>query len=140
MFHLHIAQLVQVRLPLTVLSEVVGHSSGKKNVAGVATIHHPLREIDAGSGHVRPIVHITDFIDRAAINAHTHLQLRMLAQLATDFLRATHRCVYSSKKCQHHPVSGRQAHEFPGRLGCSKRHRPGNDIIQQMENFALFVT
>ena len=32
---------------------------GQKNVAGVATIHHSLGQVDARAGHVRPFVHST---------------------------------------------------------------------------------
>src|SRR5207248_1251985 len=39
-----LAQIVQVRLPMPVLGQIVGHVSGQKNMPGIAAIHHPPRE------------------------------------------------------------------------------------------------
>ena len=33
---------------------------GKKNVPGIAAIHHPLRDVDPGAGEIGPLVHIDD--------------------------------------------------------------------------------
>ena len=79
MLHLHFAQTVQAWLPLAILGEVIGNSPGKQNVAGVATIHHPLGQVDAGPGDIAAIVDITNFIDRPAVNAHAQEQLRMFS-------------------------------------------------------------
>ena len=111
MFHFHCVQIVQAGLPFAVLREVVGDSLGKKDVAGIAAIHHPLgqvirRRLHCGAGCIK------DFIDRAAVNAHAHWQLRIVSKFAADFLRATHRRVHAGKKRQHHSVTGRQANQF----------------------------
>jgi len=37
---------------------------GKQNVSGVATIHHPLGEVDASAGHIGLFVQVADFIHR----------------------------------------------------------------------------
>src|SRR5450432_448086 len=42
MFHLAFAQVVQERLPIGVVFQVVRHVFGDKDVSGVAAIHHPL--------------------------------------------------------------------------------------------------
>ena len=73
MLHFRFAQVVQVWLPLAVLREVGRHALGQKNVTRVATIHHALRHVDAGAGHIRPVVHIDNLIDRAAIHPHAKL-------------------------------------------------------------------
>ena len=46
-FHFALAQIVQVRLPMPVLGQIVGHMPGQKNMPGIAAIHHPLRDIDS---------------------------------------------------------------------------------------------
>jgi hypothetical protein len=68
------------------LRQVVGDSPGKKNVAGIATIHDSLRNIDPGSSDIRSIVHITAFI--TGPQQCPCARPRMLSQFAADFLRA----------------------------------------------------
>src|SRR5205085_12453863 len=51
-FYLPLAEVVQVRLPVTVLSEVVRHMFGQENMSGIAAIHYPLRHVDSGSSYV----------------------------------------------------------------------------------------
>ena len=81
--HFALAQIVQLRMPARIRREIIGHSLGQENVAGIATIHHPLRHIDAGAGHVGAFIRVHDFVDRSAMNAHPELQLRMLLVRAT---------------------------------------------------------
>ncbi len=52
---------------LPILSDevkVTDHVLGKQNVSGVATIHHPLGEVDASAGHIGLFVQVADFIHR----------------------------------------------------------------------------
>ena len=58
MFHLHFADLVQLRLPFSVLRQVVRCARGEKDVSRVAAIHHTLRDVDAGAREVRFVVHV----------------------------------------------------------------------------------
>ena len=60
--------------------QVIRYMFGKKNVPGIAAIHHSLRHVDASAGDVRLFVYIGDFVHRAAVNAHAHLKFRMTLQ------------------------------------------------------------
>ena len=51
-FYFPLAEVVQVRLPMAVLSEVVRHMFGQENMSGIAAIHYPLRYVDSGSSYV----------------------------------------------------------------------------------------
>ena len=64
-------EVVQVRLPVAVLSEVVRHMLGQENMSGVAAIHYPLSHVDSGSSYIGAVIHIGDLIDRATVNAHS---------------------------------------------------------------------
>ena len=57
--------------------QVVDDTLGKQNVTGIATIHHPLRDVDPSSGDVCLRVKISDFIDRPAVNSHANPKLGM---------------------------------------------------------------
>ena len=46
------SKVVQERSPLFVFFEILGDMLGKENVPGIATIHHPLRQVDACTGDV----------------------------------------------------------------------------------------
>src|SRR5438477_365720 len=72
--------LVKVRLPSTPLREIVGDAFTHENVAGVAAIHHSLRDVDAYAGDVFAPVGILDMMDRAAVDSHPYRQTRLCAQ------------------------------------------------------------
>ena len=69
------AKILQVRSPLAVLLEVLSHTLGKKDVPGIATIHHALRDVDSAARQVRSVVYIDDFVHRAAVNAHPQTEI-----------------------------------------------------------------
>ena len=79
-FHFKIPEFVQIRLPAAVLREIIGHAFANENVTGIAAIHHPLRDVDAGAGDVFALVHIGDVMHRTAVNAHPHRQTRLRPQ------------------------------------------------------------
>src|SRR5205823_10963804 len=45
--YLTLTQIMQVRLPVALLGQVVGHMPGQKNVPRIAAIHYPLRDLDS---------------------------------------------------------------------------------------------
>ena len=79
----------------------------KQDVPGIAAIHHPLRDVDASAGNVGLFVQISDFIDRAAVNAHPHLKFGMIFQLLADLQRAENRRFRTVAKNQRAAVAGR---------------------------------
>ena len=50
--HFAFPQVVQMALPIAVLFHVLGQVFRNENVAGVAAIHHALRDIDSSSRNV----------------------------------------------------------------------------------------
>jgi hypothetical protein len=55
-FDLNVTQFMQVRLPLDVLGQIVRYAAGKEDMPGVGAIHYPLRQVNAGSGYVLPLL------------------------------------------------------------------------------------
>ena len=51
-FDFKFAQFLQTRPPLRILLEVVRHALGKKNVPGVAAVHHPLGDVNARASDI----------------------------------------------------------------------------------------
>ena len=96
--HFALAHVVQVRLPMAVLSQVFCDVRRQKNVPCIAAVEHPLRNIDPGSDYVGFVVNIRDTIDRPAVNAHAQLNVRMLQQCLADFERASHRLFWTLKE------------------------------------------
>src|SRR4030095_9535905 len=60
--HLALAQIVQVRLPVAILGQIFRYMRGQKNMPGIATIQHPLGNVDPRSCKVRFVVHIGDSV------------------------------------------------------------------------------
>ena len=69
------AEILQVRPPLAMLLEVFGYMFGKKDVPGIAAVHHPLGDVNSTAGQVRPVVYIGDFVHRTAVNAHAQTEV-----------------------------------------------------------------
>ena len=68
---------MEMIFPVAELFQVFGDMFGKQDVLGIAAIHHPLGDVDAGAGDVRPSTDIDHPADRAAMYAHAQLQLGM---------------------------------------------------------------
>src|SRR5438132_1711143 len=85
MLRFDFAELVQMRAPLLVGREIVGHTFGKQNVTGVSAFHYSPRGVDSRTGDICALIHIEHFIDRAAVNSHSKLDGRMVFQSATYF-------------------------------------------------------
>jgi hypothetical protein len=82
---------MEIGAPAWILFQVICHMLGEKNVTGVPAIHHALRHVNASAGNVGLFVQITDFIDRAAVNAHPHVKFGMTLQRLANFHCAQHR-------------------------------------------------
>jgi hypothetical protein len=109
---------------LPVVNQIVRHVLRKKDVPGVAAIHHPLRHVDAGSGDVGAPAHIGHLAHRPAVNAHPHRKFRMFLQRFGNLQRAPGRFLNAAAENQRHSVARRQPNElFVGRFP----HRPGRE-------------
>ena len=73
MLHFDFAYVMQVWSPVGILLQVFREMFGEQNMSGIPARHDPLRDINSSSGEIRLIVHISNGIDRAAVNAHPQL-------------------------------------------------------------------
>jgi hypothetical protein len=80
--------------------------TGKKNVPGVAAIHHPLCRVDAASGYVGAFVHVHHTTDRSTVNAHPNVQARVVLERAADLHRTLRRFLGTLVENQRHTVAG----------------------------------
>ena len=110
MFYFVLAEIAQIRLPVSIVRQVVGDMFGQENVSGVPAIHHALGHVDARPGNVQSVVHVPDLIHGAAVNSHPQLDTGIFLKLLRDFQRATHRFFRVAKEKKRHPVSSRDAH------------------------------
>ena len=81
-------EIVQLRTPLRILFQIIGDMFRKKDVTGIAAIHHPLRDVDSGAGDVGLFVQVGNFVDRPTVNSHSNAKLGMTLQRLADFQRA----------------------------------------------------
>ena len=139
MFDLNVTQFMQVRLPLDVLGQIVRYAAGKEDMPGVGAIHYPLRQVNAGSGYVLPLVHVEGVIDRAAIDSHPQRKLGMLAEPATNLSCAMHRRIHAGEKNQRHTVACRYPHEFTCGIRGTKLLGVTNNVVEQGEDLALLA-
>ena len=133
------AQVMEIGAPARILFQVFRHMPGEKNVTGVTAIHHPLRDVDARAGNIGMFVQITDFIDRAAVNAHADAQFRMALQRLADFQSAQRRRLRSVAKNQRAAVPGRQAQEFAFRFSAAELLCSTHDFFQLLQQLALLA-
>src|SRR6476620_10626416 len=97
---------MQERSPAFELFETLSHMTGKKNVAAVDAIHHPLCRVDAASGYVGAFVHVHYTTDGPTVNAHPNLQARIVLERAADLYRTLRRFLWTLVKDQRHAVDG----------------------------------
>ena len=74
-FHLAFAEVVQEGSPISIFFQIIRDAFRQKNMTRVAAIHHPLRQVDARASDIGAPVQIGHFTHRAAMNAHSHLDL-----------------------------------------------------------------
>ena len=112
MLHFEFAQIMETWTP----ARECARSSAMlrdKNVPGIATIHHALRNVDAGAGEIRTLIHIRHAANRTAMHPHAHGKARRIRQSACNCDRAAHRHIRGGEKRQHHPSPVGREINFP---------------------------
>jgi hypothetical protein len=137
--HLALAQIVQARLPVPILGQIIGHMLGQKNMPGIAAIQHPLRDVDSRSCKVRFVVNVPDRIDWTAVNSHSHLDVRILLQHLANLERTARGLFRTVKKKERHSIAGRHSNELAPGFRSAKAFRSAHDLIQLLEQFNLLV-
>ena len=140
MLHLHVAEIVKIRLPPARLGQIVGDPFGNKDVSGIAAIHDSLRDIDASPGNVLALVHVRNVVNWSAVNSHSQRQARFRPQGLSNFQCAFDRFLLRSSKHQGHAVPGRKKNELTGRFGVSPRFCVPDNRVQLVQSFRLLIS
>src|SRR5882757_9934513 len=117
MFYFTLAEFMQVRLPVRVFLEIFSDMLREQNVSGIAAVHDPLCDIDAGASHVRFSACVDDSADGSTVDAHSQLKFRMLLESAADFQRAFNRRFWVLIKNQRDAVACRDCDQAACRFG-----------------------
>src|SRR5439155_18400021 len=104
---------MEMATPVAVLLQILGHMLRNKNVAGVTTIHHPMRDVDSGPRYVRTTTYVHHAADRSTVHPHPQLELPVFPRGTTDLQRAFHRRFRTVVEDQRHPISRRHGDEPP---------------------------
>ena len=107
MLHFACPQLMQERSPPVVLFQIFSHTFGDEDVTGITTIHHSLRQVDPGAGNVLPLVYVSHFADRTAVNPHSQGDPRMFFQGSRNFQSALRRRFGICPENKRHPIASR---------------------------------
>jgi hypothetical protein len=137
--HLTLAEIVQVRLPVPVLGQILRHVPGQKNMSGIAAIQHPLRDIYSRSCKVRFVVNIGDPIDWATVNSHPHLNTRMILQSFANLECTSHWFFRAVEEKERHPIASRNSIEFAACLRSAKTFGVSDDLIELLEQLNLLI-
>ena len=128
--HLTLAQIVQVRLPVPVLGQILRHVPGQKNMPGIAAIQHPLRDIYSRSCKVCFVVDIGDSVDWTTVDSHPDLNVRMILEGLANLESTSHRLFRTVEEKERHPVSGRHPDQFTFCFGGPKTFGASYDLIE----------
>ena len=139
MLDLAFAEIVQARLPMPVLAEVLGNMRGEKNMPGIAAIHHSLRHVDSGTGYIHFLINIRDSVDRAAVNSHPQLDTRMILQRSADLERTPGRFFRTVEENERHPIAGWHSDEFASSFRSAESFSTSYELLQLLEQFDLLV-
>src|SRR5437899_7056093 len=110
-FDLGLTKVMQMPLPVAELFQVLRDVLGQQDVASIATIHHPLGNINSGAGNVGPTAYIHDAADRATMHTHAQFEFGVFLQRAADFERAFNRRFGGVVKYQGHTVARRNRNQ-----------------------------
>ena len=78
MLYFNLSQIMQTRLPVTVLSQILRNPLGKKNVPGVCAIHDSLGDVHSRASDIRPVIDVPNRVHRTAMNPHAQVNMRMI--------------------------------------------------------------
>src|SRR5205809_2531268 len=99
---------MDVWLPSTPLREIVSDTFTHENMAGIAAIHHSLRDVDSYAGDVFAPVCILHMMDRAAVDSHPHRQTGLRAQGLANLQGAFDRLFHRTGENQRDAIASRQ--------------------------------
>src|SRR5260370_4501707 len=108
-------------------------------MSGVPAIPHSLADVDSGPGNIHLVIDINHLVDRAAVNSHPYLDMRMTVQSLTDFERATHRLFRAAEKKQHHAVPSWQTNQFSTGFRIPETFCSANNSIELVHQLNLLV-
>src|SRR5947209_4170706 len=106
---------------------------GQKDVSGIAAIQHSLRDVDSRTSYVRFVVYIGNSIDRAAVNSHPQLNVRVILQGSADLERTANRFLGAVRKKERHPVTGRHPSEFARAFRRPETLGAPHDLVQFLQ-------
>jgi hypothetical protein len=132
-------EIMQARLPMPVLAQVLRHVRRQKNVTGVAAIHHALRNVDSRTGYVRFLINIRDSVDGTAVNSHPQPDAWMILQCSANLECAPGGFLRTAEKGERHPITGRHPSEFAASFCCPKTFGAADDPVQLLEQLNLLI-
>ena len=127
--HLTFAEIMQISLPLAILSKIVGNAFREQNMARIPTVHHPLRHVNSSASDVWSVVYVSDAADRSAVNTHSNAEIGTTFQRFADLQRALDRSVERGREDQRHAVAGRDPREFLRRFGALKYGCAADNLV-----------
>src|SRR5262245_48086528 len=104
---------MQVTLPTAMLRQIFRETFAHQNVASVAAIHHPTRDIDSYTGNVFTRISILNVLHWPAVDSHSYRQARLRAQRLAEFQSAFGRSFYRTSEDQGHAITSRQDDQLP---------------------------
>jgi hypothetical protein len=98
-------------------------------VSGVSAIHDALRNVDTATSNVAVGIDVRNPIDRAGMNAHSQLNLGIVAQSPAQLQCAANRSFGIAKENKCHAVPSWEAYKFFASLGTHKFRRLTHRIL-----------
>src|SRR5438093_4927424 len=114
---------------MAVLFQILRHVLGNEDVAGITTIHHPLRDVDSSSRNIGTTTYVYHAANRSAMDPHAQLQLRVFTRGIANFQRTLHRGFGSLVKDERHTVTSRHGYEPTLCLGRAKVFRLADNSV-----------
>jgi hypothetical protein len=133
------AQIMEQRFPSLYLREKIRGRLGHQNVPGIPTIHHPLRNVDAATGHVTVRVDVRNAVHRSRVNAHAQLHFGMIAETAAYVDGAASGSFGIAKEHQRHSIASGQADELIVFLRARKFSAVTYRVLESVQDALLLL-
>jgi len=136
---LRLAQIVKLLLPPTDLVQDTCNRARYQNVAGVAAVHHALRDVDAAPCHIERGVDVLNAVNRPGMDAHPQLDFGRTTQHLTMFEGALGRPFRPPEKHQRQAVTGGETDQLIPRLRLAERARATHRLLQAGQHSVLLI-
>src|SRR5512133_3453110 len=106
-------------------------------MTGISAAHDAFSDVNARTGQIPLTIYVNDFVDWAAVNAHSHSKLRVLFKLLGDFHGAENRSFRAVAENKGATIARREREQLAFSLSDTELLGRAHHLLQLLQHVAL---